>query len=135
MGEDLHGRPGLPSPRAGSCAPPTWDLLASLGIRPDHGADAGCAWRSSPPGDELRSLGDALDPGCIYDSNRYTLFGMLTRLGCELVDMGVVKDDPASLEAALRSACARMPTPSSPPAACRWARRTTPSRSWPSWAT
>jgi molybdopterin molybdotransferase len=57
-------------------------------------------------GDELRSLGDALDPGCIYDSNRYTLFGMLTRLGCELIDMGVVKDDPASLEAALRSACA-----------------------------
>ncbi|MCF8154942.1 MAG: molybdopterin molybdotransferase MoeA, partial [Rhodoferax sp.] len=57
-------------------------------------------------GDELRSLGDELDSGCIYDSNRYTLFGMLTRLGCELIDMGVVKDDPVSLEAALRSACA-----------------------------
>lgn len=56
-------------------------------------------------GDELRSLGEPLAPGCIYDSNRYTLFGMLTRLGCELVDMGVVRDDPASLEAALRRAC------------------------------
>ncbi len=46
-----------------------------------------------------------MEPGCIYDSNRYTLFGMLTRLGCELIDMGVVKDDPESLEAALHAAC------------------------------
>jgi len=57
-------------------------------------------------GDELRSIGQALDPGCIYDSNRYTLFGMLTRLGCDVIDMGIVRDDPAALEAALRSACA-----------------------------
>jgi molybdopterin molybdotransferase len=55
-------------------------------------------------GDELRSLGDTLDEGCVYDSNRYTLFGMLTRLGCEVIDMGVVKDDPQALEAALRQA-------------------------------
>ena len=55
-------------------------------------------------GDELRSLGDKLDEGCVYDSNRYTLFGMLTRLGCEVIDMGVVKDDPQALEAALREA-------------------------------
>ena len=57
-------------------------------------------------GDELRSLGDCLDDGCVYDSNRYTLFGMLTRLGCEVIDMGVVRDDPAALEAALRTAAA-----------------------------
>ena len=56
-------------------------------------------------GDELRSLGETLDTGCVYDSNRYTLFGMLTRLGCEVVDMGIVRDDPAALEAALRAAC------------------------------
>ncbi|MFZ6814636.1 gephyrin-like molybdotransferase Glp [Undibacterium sp. Rencai35W] len=55
-------------------------------------------------GDELRSLGETLDAGCVYDSNRYTLHGMLTRLGCDIVDMGVIKDDPASLEAAFRSA-------------------------------
>jgi len=55
-------------------------------------------------GDELRSLGDKLDEGCVYDSNRYTLFGMLMRLGCEVIDMGVVKDDPQALEAALRQA-------------------------------
>jgi len=56
-------------------------------------------------GDELRSIGEPLDPGCVYDSNRYTLYGMLTRLGCEVIDLGVVKDDPATLEATLRSAC------------------------------
>lgn len=56
-------------------------------------------------GDELRSLGDTLDTGCVYDSNRYTLFGMLTRLGCEVVDLGIVRDDPVALQAALRSAC------------------------------
>jgi len=44
-------------------------------------------------GDELRSLGDALAPGDVYDSNRYTLYGMLTRLGVELIDMGVIRDD------------------------------------------
>jgi molybdopterin molybdotransferase len=57
-------------------------------------------------GDELRSVGQALDAGCVYDSNRYTLFGMLTRLGCEIIDMGVVRDDPQALEDALREACA-----------------------------
>ncbi len=43
-------------------------------------------------GDELRSIGDPLEPGMIYDSNRYTLYGMLTRLGVELIDLGVVPD-------------------------------------------
>lgn len=57
-------------------------------------------------GDELRSIGQALDVGCVYDSNRYTLHCMLVRAQCEPIDMGVVKDDPASLEAALREACA-----------------------------
>ena len=58
-------------------------------------------------GDELRSLGETLAPGCVYDSNRHVLHAMLTRLGCEVIDMGVVKDDPAALEAALRAACAQ----------------------------
>jgi len=57
------------------------------------------------PGDELRSHGEHLDEGCVYDSNRYTLHGMLLRMGCEPIDMGVVKDDPAALETALRKAC------------------------------
>jgi len=56
-------------------------------------------------GDELRSVGECLDEGCVYDSNRYTIFGMLARLGCDVIDMGVVRDDPVALEAALRTAC------------------------------
>ena len=60
-------------------------------------------------GDELRSLGEPLDEGCVYDSNRYTIWGMLQRLGfAEVIDMGVVRDNAASLTAAFReaSACA-----------------------------
>jgi molybdopterin molybdotransferase len=56
-------------------------------------------------GDELRSVGEPLDAGSVYDSNRYTLYGMLQRLGCDIIDMGVVRDDAAALEAALRTAC------------------------------
>jgi molybdopterin molybdotransferase len=55
-------------------------------------------------GDELRSIGDPLGPGEVYDSNRYTLWAMLQRLGVELVDLGVVRDDPVALEHALRCA-------------------------------
>ncbi|MGB8856545.1 MAG: molybdopterin molybdotransferase MoeA, partial [Burkholderiales bacterium] len=51
-------------------------------------------------GDELKSVGAQLGEGEIYDSNRYTIYGMLTRMGCEVLDMGVVRDDPALLEAA-----------------------------------
>ncbi|HVS27465.1 MAG TPA: gephyrin-like molybdotransferase Glp [Burkholderiales bacterium] len=57
-------------------------------------------------GDELRSIGSLLEEGQIYDSNRYTIYGMLRRLGAEVLDMGVVKDDPASLERALSEAAA-----------------------------
>jgi len=57
-------------------------------------------------GDELRSIGEPLDEGCVYDSNRYTLWGMLARLGVELLDLGVVRDDPTALEAAFREAAA-----------------------------
>jgi molybdopterin molybdotransferase len=55
-------------------------------------------------GDELVSIGTALKEGEVYDSNRYTLHGMLTRLGVEIQDLGVVRDDPALLEAAFRKA-------------------------------
>jgi molybdopterin molybdotransferase len=103
-GEDL---------RAGSVAlkmgrtvrPAELGLIASLGIgevavyRPLR-----VAFFST--GDELKSVGAALGEGEIYDSNRYTLHGMLTRLGCEPLDMGVVRDDPALLEAAFGKAAA-----------------------------
>jgi molybdopterin molybdotransferase len=51
-------------------------------------------------GDELKSIGTALGVGEIYDSNRYTIYGVLTRLGCEVHDLGVVPDVPEQLEAA-----------------------------------
>ena len=55
-------------------------------------------------GDELRSVGELLPAGCVYDSNRYTLWGMLQRLGVDVVDMGVIRDEPGALEAAFRAA-------------------------------
>jgi molybdopterin molybdotransferase len=57
-------------------------------------------------GDELRSLGEPLEPGCVYDSNRHTLFAMLRRMNIDTLDLGVVRDRAAALEAALRSAAA-----------------------------
>ncbi len=57
-------------------------------------------------GDELVSIGIVPKEGQIYDSNRYTIYGMLTRLGCEVIDMGVVHDDPKLLEEAFSEAAA-----------------------------
>ncbi len=57
-------------------------------------------------GDELVSIGSQPKAGQIFDSNRYTIHGMLTRLGCEVIDMGVVRDDPALLEKAFQDAAA-----------------------------
>jgi len=57
-------------------------------------------------GDELRSIGQPLGAGEVYDSNRYTLYGMLERLNCEVLDMGVVHDVPDSLERAFATAAA-----------------------------
>ena len=56
-------------------------------------------------GDELRDVGQPLDTGSIRDSNRYTLIAMLERLGVEVVDLGIVVDDPDTLEAVLRDTC------------------------------
>ena len=55
-------------------------------------------------GDELVSVGKPLEIGKIYDSNRYTLFGMLSKLGVEISDLGVVKDNPDLLEKTLLEA-------------------------------
>ena len=55
-------------------------------------------------GDELRSIGESLKQGDIYDSNRYSLYGMLKRLDVELLDMGVVRDDAEDLRKAFSEA-------------------------------
>lgn len=55
-------------------------------------------------GDELASVGEAIKTGQVYDSNRYSLFGMLNRLGVEVIDMGTIPDDPDLLESTLLTA-------------------------------
>jgi molybdopterin molybdotransferase len=55
-------------------------------------------------GDELASIGEELKEGEVYDSNRYTVHGMLARLGVEMTDLGVVRDDPRALEDAFKRA-------------------------------
>ena len=58
-------------------------------------------------GDELQQPGTPLAPGQIYNSNRYSLLGMLGELGVAIIDMGTVRDDKASLKVALLDAAAR----------------------------
>lgn len=55
-------------------------------------------------GDELVKLGSPLQTGQVYDSNRYSLIGMLQRLGVELIDFGTIGDDPIMLEKTLLAA-------------------------------
>ena len=78
-------------------------LLAALGI-PEVKVKRRLRVAFLSTGDELCSLGEVLQPGQIYDSNRYTLFAMLNQLGVEMIDMGVVRDNPLAIETALLSA-------------------------------
>ena len=55
-------------------------------------------------GDELVAVGTPLGPGQIYDSNRYTIYGLLVRLGCEVLDLGVIRDTPEDVEQAFKDA-------------------------------
>ncbi len=83
--------------------PATLGLLASLGIGELYvHRRLRVAFFST--GDELRSIGETLDEGCIYDSNRYTLHGMLGSLGADVIDMGVVRDVREDVEQAFREA-------------------------------
>ena len=102
MGEDvMQGRPALQ--KGVLLTPAALGLLASLGIKTALVLrKLRVAYFST--GDEILSLGEAPREGAVYDSNRYTVFGLLTRLGCEVIDLGVVRDDPALLEAAFRHA-------------------------------
>ena len=102
-GEDLAaGQPAIGKGKI--LRPADLGLLASLGIA-EVPVQRRLRVAFFSTGNELRSIGETLDQGCVFDSNRYTLYGMLTRLGCDILDMGVVKDNPDALEAALRSAC------------------------------
>ena len=101
-GEDLkQGAVALAKGRV--IRPAELGLLASLGIG-DVSVYRPLRVVFFSTGDELVSIGSPLSEGQIYDSNRYTLHGMLTRMGCEVIDMGVVRDDPALLEKAFHDA-------------------------------
>ena len=58
-------------------------------------------------GDELVPVGTPLEPGMIYDSNRYSLHGMLSRLAVDIIDLGVIRDNPEAMREALADAASR----------------------------
>ena len=89
-GEDIaSGSPVLEPGR--SIGPAQLGLLASLGI-PEVPVRRRPRVAFFSSGDEIRSIGEPLGEGDIYDSNRYTLYGMLREQGVELLDMGVIPD-------------------------------------------
>ncbi|WP_460841560.1 molybdopterin molybdotransferase MoeA [Noviherbaspirillum agri] len=57
-------------------------------------------------GDELAMPGEPLKPGAIYNSNRFTLRGLLENLGCDITDYGIVPDSLAATRETLRTAAA-----------------------------
>ena len=105
QGEDLmQGHAAL---HAGAhLTPAALGLVASLG-QPTVRVHRRLRVAYFSTGDEILSLGEAPREGAVYDSNRFTVFGLLTRLGCEVVDLGVVRDDPVLLEAAFSQAAAQ----------------------------
>ena len=105
LGEDLMA--GKPALRQGTrLSPAACGLLASLGIATvPVFRRLRVAYFST--GDEILSLGEPPREGAVYDSNRYTVFGLLTRLGIEVIDLGVVRDEPELLEAAFTRAAAQ----------------------------
>ncbi len=107
-GEDIHmGDTALPAgTRLGAAE---LGLLASLGL-------GAVSCRPQPrvalfsTGDELRDAGEPVALGQRYDSNRHSIAALLARLGCRVIDLGVVPDDPALIEAHMTQAagCADM---------------------------
>lgn len=101
-GEDLaRGKPALPAGKRLTAA--DVGLIASLGL-----TEVAVVRRLKvallSTGDELCSLGETLQPGQVFDSNRYTLSARLASLGCEILDLGVARDSLAALAAAFRQA-------------------------------
>ena len=105
LGEDLQQ--GQPALRQGQrLLPAALGLLASLGL-PEVTVFRRLRVAYFSTGDEILSLGEAPREGAVFDSNRYTVLGLLTRWGCEVVDLGVVRDEPALLERAFLQAAAQ----------------------------
>ena len=103
-GEDVKAG-GVVFRRGQSMKPAEIGMLASLGVN-EVAVYRRLVVAFFSTGDELVSIGTPLATGQIYDSNRYTIGAMLSRLGCESIDMGVVPDVPDALERAVSAAAA-----------------------------
>jgi molybdopterin molybdotransferase len=102
MGEDLAlDKPALKAGRR--CTPSDMGLVASLGIE-NCSVLPRMKVAIFSTGNEITALGQTLLLGQVYDSNRFTLLGMLARLDVEVIDLGVVPDDPVALETTLVAA-------------------------------
>ena len=105
QGEDLHlGETAL---RSGTRMGP-----AQLGLAASLGLERLQVYRRPlvacfSTGDEILSAGQAPREGAVYDSNRYTLIGLLQRLGCSVLDLGLVPDEPARLQATFEHAASQ----------------------------
>lgn len=94
-------------------------LKAGIRLRPQEmGLAASCGLARLPvyrklrvatffTGDEIVMPGLALQPGQIYNSNRYLLAGFLASLGCEVIDLGIIPDNFAATVKALEAAAAQ----------------------------
>lgn len=104
-GEDLQqGKPAIAAGR--QLRPSDLGLAASLGIATLRvRRKLRVAILSS--GDELCAVGESLSAGSIYDSNRYSLMGLLNRLNLDVIDCGIVRDDPAALKSAFIEAASQ----------------------------
>jgi molybdopterin molybdotransferase len=109
-----HRRKAGEDIRAGDVAVPAGTLLrpAHLGLIASVGVGVVQVFRRPrvaifSTGDELTPIGAPLDEGQIYDSNRYSLYGMAARLGLEVIDLGVVRDRREDTQRAFEEAAAR----------------------------
>jgi molybdopterin molybdotransferase len=104
-GEDLQkGRAAIAAGRL--LRPSDLGLAASLGIS-NLKVKRKLKVAILSSGNELRSLDQTLDAGSIYDSNRYSLTGLLNRLNLDIIDCGIVRDDPTSLKQAFIEAASK----------------------------
>ena len=104
-GEDIQ-LGGIALSKGEQLKPASLGLAASLGIQAlPVVRRLKVAYLST--GDEVQSPGEPLREGAVFDSNRYTVTSMLERMGCEVIELGVVRDEPVALEAAFRSAAAQ----------------------------
>jgi molybdopterin molybdotransferase len=101
-GEDLP-LGGVALAQGTRVSPAALGLLASLGL-PTVRVYRKLRVAYFSTGDEILAPGQPPREGAVFDSNRFSLFGLLTRLGVELLDLGAVGDEPSALEATFRRA-------------------------------